>query len=116
MQVADMQNKSTSASLGAGETLAVSMVEDAAFLMMLSSNLYSNQLLAAIREPLCNGWDANIEAGTTDQPLKISLTTDGELTIQDNGLGIPPEKIAQIYGTYGASTKRNDSKTTVALV
>lgn len=112
MQVADMQNKSTSASLGAGETLAVSMVEDAAFLMMLSSNLYSNQLLAAIREPLCNAWDANIEAGTTDQPLKISITTDGELIIQDNGLGIPPEKIAQIYGTYGASTKRNDSKTT----
>lgn len=112
MQVADMQNKSTSASLGAGETLAVSMVEDAAFLMMLSSNLYSNQLLAAIREPLCNAWDANIEAGTTDQPLKISITTDGELIIQDTGLGIPPEKIAQIYGTYGASTKRNDSKTT----
>ena len=112
MQVADMQNKSTSASLGAGETLAVSMVEDAAFLMMLSSNLYSNQLLAAIREPLCNAWDANIEAGTTDQPLKISITTDGELIIQDNGLGIPPDKIAQIYGTYGASTKRNDSKTT----
>lgn len=47
MQVADMQNKSTSASLGAGETLAVSMVEDAAFLMMLSSNQCCLQKLPA---------------------------------------------------------------------
>lgn len=52
MQVADMTNKASAAVLGAKQTRAVSMVEDAGFLMMLSSNLYSNQLLAAVREPL----------------------------------------------------------------
>lgn len=112
MIVSDVQNKSTSASLGAQDTLKVSMVQDAAFLMMLSSNLYSNQLLAAIREPLCNGWDAHIEAGKTNVPIKIIISDTGELTIIDSGFGIPKDKIAEIYGTYGQSTKRTNNQVT----
>lgn len=112
MQVADMTNKASAAVLGAQQTRAVSMVEDAGFLMMLSSNLYSNQLLAAVREPLCNAWDAHIEAGKTNVPIKVTITKDNEFILQDFGLGIPDDKIEVIYGTYGGSTKRNDSKTT----
>lgn len=112
MQVADMSNKASAAVLGAQKTRSVTMVEDAGFLMMLSSNLYSNQLLAAIREPLCNAWDAHIEAGKTDVPIKVTITKDHEFILQDFGLGIPDDKIEQVYGTYGGSTKRNDSKTT----
>jgi hypothetical protein len=106
MEVADAQGQATAATLGAQETVAVGMVEDAGFLMMLSSNLYSNQQLAMIREVLCNAWDANIEAGTTDTPLQITITESLELVIKDAGLGIPKEKFPVVYGTYGGSDKR----------
>ena len=113
MLVADHANNASSAVLGAQKTLAVTMEDDASFFMMMSSNLYSNQLLAALREPLCNAWDAMIEAGTTDQSIIVDLNmTTGDISIKDAGLGIPKDKIAEIYGTYGKSTKRNDSKTT----
>lgn len=112
MQVSDSAKGASSATLGAQPTRNVAMVQDASFLMMLSSNLYSNQILACIREPLCNAWDAHIDAGTTDLPIRITITEDHELIIADSGLGIPDDKIEVVYGTYGASTKKNDSKTT----
>ncbi|MDR5839297.1 ATP-binding protein [Caballeronia sp. LZ034LL] len=112
MQVADIQGVATAATLGAQQTQSVGMVEDAAFLMMLSSNLYSNQQLACIREVICNAWDAHIEAGTTHVPISITITKDNELIIRDSGNGIPHDKIVEIYGTYGKSTKRNNSAVT----
>lgn len=112
MQVADSTQKAASATLGARETKAVTMVEDAAFFMMLSSNLYSNQTLAVVREILCNAHDAHIDAGTTDIPISITITKDLDLVIMDSGLGIPDDMMDVVYGTYGSSTKKNDSKTT----
>ncbi|WP_244832379.1 ATP-binding protein [Caballeronia sp. TF1N1] len=112
MEVADAQGQATAATLGAQETVAVGMVEDAGFLMMLSSNLYSNQQLAMIREVLCNAWDANIEAGNIDTPLRITITESFELIIQDAGFGIPKEKFASVYGVYGGSTKKTNKAVT----
>jgi hypothetical protein len=74
--------------------------------MMLSTNLYSNQQLACIRETLCNAWDAHIEAGTTHVPVKVTITAENELVIEDSGLGIPEDLFEEIYGTFGGSTKR----------
>lgn len=112
MQVADNTQIASSATIGAQATRKVSMVEDASFFMMLSSNLYSNQKLAFVREVLCNAWDAHIDAGTTDQPVKITINSDYDLVIEDCGKGIPDDLIDQIYGTYGGSTKRDDNATT----
>jgi hypothetical protein len=112
MQVADIQGDATAATLGAQKTTAMGMVQDASFLMMLSTNLYSNQQLACIRETLCNGWDAHIEAGTTDTPLKVTITEHLELVIEDSGLGIPEDLFEQIYGTFGGSTKRTNKSVT----
>jgi hypothetical protein len=112
MQVADIQGAATAATLGAQKTTAMGMVEDASFLMMLSTNLYSNQQLACIRETLCNAWDAHIEAGTTNVPVKITITEENELIIEDSGLGIPDDRFEQIYGTFGGSTKRQNKAVT----
>lgn len=112
MQVADNTQTASSATIGAQATRKVSMVEDASFFMMLSSNLYSNQKLAFIREVLCNAWDAHIEAGTTDQPVMVSIDANHDLIIKDSGKGISDDLIDQIYGTYGGSTKREDKATT----
>jgi hypothetical protein len=112
MEVADLAGEATAATLGAQKTTAMGMVDDAAFLMMLATNLYSNQKLACIREILCNAWDAHIEAGRTDVPVKITITDENELVVEDSGNGIPEDLFEQIYGVFGNSTKRQNKAVT----
>lgn len=112
MQVADNSQTATSATLGGKATRAVTMVEDASLFMMLSSNLYSNQRLAVVREILCNAWDAHIEAGTIDKPIYVTINENCDLIIMDSGTGIHDDFIEVVYGIYGGSTKKNDTKTT----
>lgn len=87
----------------------------AEFYHLLSESLYSDKELAAVREIICNGWDAHISAGITDKPLDIRIKTQNDVTtlyIRDFGKGIPDDEIIEIYGTYGNSTKRkNDLET-----
>ena len=85
------------------------MASTAEFFHILSSALYSNPKLAFVREILCNANDAN--KTRTGKPFKVWLTPI-ELTVEDHGSGIPHEKIVDIYCTYGASTKVNDSDQT----
>ena len=112
MRVSDTTIGAGSATLTKHAPISVKVTQDANFIRMMSTNLYSNQLLAALREPCCNAWDAHIEAGKTDIPLIVTLTADGVLTIKDSGLGIPHDKIGDIYGTYGLSTKTNNDGVT----
>lgn len=85
------------------------------FYHLLSESLYSNKELAAVREIICNGWDAHIASGKTDIPLDIKITDEGtfcKISIRDFGTGIPDDEIIEIYGIYGNSTKRkNDLET-----
>lgn len=111
MQVAAASELSTSATLGGSNTIEFGISNDPAFFQVLSANLYSNQKLAVAREVISNCWDAHIEAGIKDTPIKISLLAT-ELVFQDFGHGIAPEDMGRVYGTYGASTKKTDSKTT----
>lgn len=113
MQVAVFEQEASSAALGAQEALEVTMTSDASFMTMMFSNLYTNQVLASVREPICNAWDAMIDANKADQCIDITFDREsGDLSIRDYGFGIPKEKIASIYGVFGGSTKRTDSKTT----
>lgn len=111
MQVAATSELATSATLGGSNTIEFGISNDPAFFQVLSANLYSNQKLAVAREVISNSWDAHIEAGIKDTPIKISLLAS-ELVFQDFGHGIAPEDMGRVYGTYGASTKKTDSKTT----
>lgn len=112
MEVSNSTQQAVSATLGATKTIAFEMVQDASFFQMLSSNLYSNQKLAVVRETLCNAWDSHIESGITDKAIQIEFTNNNELIIRDFGAGIPHAMIGKVYGTYGASTKKNDKATT----
>lgn len=81
------------------------------FFNILSGSLYSNPILAICRETICNAWDANEANGKGNEPVVVNLL-GGELLVQDEGPGIPDEKIVEIYGTYGLSTKTNQSNLT----
>lgn len=112
MQVADNNQLATTATLGTQEAMSFAISDDPAFYQVLSANLYSNPKLAMCRETLCNLWDAHIEAGITDKPGLVEITEDNFLIFRDYGKGIPADLIGMVYGTYGASTKKTDSKQT----
>ena len=104
MQVNQIQDHVSHAILGGNESIAFGMSDSAEFFAILYKTLYSDQILAVVRETLCNAWDAHIEFGCTDIPLDVSLIAD-ELVIRDYGSGIPRKLIGPIYGVMGGSTK-----------
>ena len=111
MQVAHHNDHITHAVIGGQQAIEFGISNSAEFFNILSSTLYKDQILAVVREVLCNAWDAHIEAGCTNRPVLITLTRD-KFTIQDFGKGIHHDDMGLIYGTYGNSTKKNDGKQT----
>lgn len=111
MQVSQVNDHVTHAVIGGSQAIQFGISNSAEFFNILSSTLYKDQILAVVREVLCNAWDAHIEAGCTDKPVQITLTKD-KFTIKDFGKGIHNDDMGIIYGTYGNSTKKNDGKQT----
>ena len=79
---------------------------------VLRNQLYSDKILAVIREYSTNAVDAHIEAGQKDQPIKVTLPTQltPEFKVRDFGLGLTEDQVAQIYAMYGESTKRGSNE------
>jgi hypothetical protein len=111
MQLTNEIEEVTHVLVGAKESGQFSMEESAAFFDVLSKSLYSDPMLAAIREPICNAWDAHIAAGKTDVPIAVSVSSEG-IVIRDFGYGIAHEDINNLYCRYGKSTKKDDDDLT----
>lgn len=111
MQVSHIDEHVTHAIIGGGAPIVATISQDASFFHMLSATLYSDQPLAVTREILCNAWDAHIEAGCKDKPIKITLENN-VLTVKDFGKGIHRDDIGFIYLNYGGSTKKHDGNQT----
>ena len=89
------------------ETVAMTIDESSvAHLMNNLTSLYSDPVLAVIREYSSNGLDSHIRAGVTS-PIKVSLPNDHNLNfvVEDFGIGMSKDDIANIYSRYGLSTK-----------
>ena len=84
---------------------------------ILRSQIYSDKLLAIIREYSTNAVDANIEAGNADNPIHIHLpsTTNSVLSFRDYGNGLTDNEVTSLYVKYGASTKRASNDYTGCL-
>ena len=80
-------------------------------LTILRDTLYTNKVLAVLREYSANAWDANRETGRGEQPIEVVLPTELEasLIIRDNGPGLSERDVFTIYTQYGASTKRSSN-------
>ena len=78
---------------------------------VLRNQLYSDKVLAVIREYSCNAVDAHVEMGKADVPIKITLPTQmtPEFKVRDYGRGLTETEIAEIYAMYGESTKRGSN-------
>lgn len=111
MQVSHANDHVTHAVIGGKKSIEFGISNSAEFFNILSSTLYKDQILAVVREVLCNAWDAHIEAGCTDRAVVVTLTSE-KFIVQDFGKGIHHDDIGPIYGVYGNSTKKNDGNQT----
>lgn len=107
MEVTSINHHDTHAVIGGGKVQAFTINADAEFFEMMSSTIYSNKKLAVVREVLCNAWDANIESQNQKKPVLVDIS-DAKMTFRDFGPGIDPNRIGEIYCSYGKSTKRHD--------
>ncbi len=84
--------------------------KDASHVMgILRDGLYTDKILAVLREYGANAWDAHRMVGKKDLPIKVTIPTysDPVLRIRDYGPGLSHEDVFKVYSQYGASTKRD---------
>ena len=76
---------------------------------ILRDTLYTDKVLAVLREYSSNAWDAHRMIGKGATPIKITLPETGNptLCIRDYGPGMSPDEVFTIFTQYGESTKRN---------
>ena len=78
---------------------------------ILRSKLYSNKVLAVIREYACNAQDEHAKKNSK-KPIHITLPNamDANFKVRDFGPGLSMDDVFEIYIQYGESTKRNTNK------
>lgn len=78
---------------------------------ILSAKLYSNPILAIVRELLTNAYDSHIAAGTEDTPITVELPTvyNPQFKIRDYGTGLSKDDVLQLYTTFFDSTKSSSN-------
>jgi hypothetical protein len=107
--------KSTQTS-GSFQTSGFRIDASAKAFKLLSSNPYKFKVRAVIRELTCNALDANTDAEVSAVP-RVHLPTKLEpwFSVADNGKGLSPDDVRDVYTVYFCSTKTNSNKLIGAL-
>lgn len=84
---------------------------------VLSKSIYSDYILAIVRELAANAYDAHIAARTSDKPFRIHLPNRFEpfFSIRDYGTGLSYSDIHSLYTTYFESNKNESNEFVGAL-
>lgn len=96
---------------GIGGSNAFTIKTNAKMFEMLSSKIYTDKVLAPIRELACNAYDAQVEAGKADIPIVIHMPDykNPIFAVTDCGLGMSVEQVMKQYTTYGESGKEDSN-------
>lgn len=83
----------------------------------LIDGLYSDKVLAPVRELMTNAHDAHVAAGTTQTPFKVTVPTSMDPTfgVRDFGTGMTDAEVTGLYSTLFASSKE-DTNTEVGML
>lgn len=78
---------------------------------ILSDGLYSNKILAVVRELSTNAYDSHVEAGKVDTAFDVHIPTqlDPTFSIRDYGTSMDHADCMQLYTTYFRSTRNNSN-------
>lgn len=97
---------------GADQQFSIDANSDAIF-EILRNKMYSKPLESMCREIVSNSRDANREAGKGKVPVEITINNrDNYIVFSDQGPGISPDRMAEVFLVYGRSTKTNTNKQT----
>jgi hypothetical protein len=101
----------SSSGVAASGAFGISAKDSAHIMTILRDTLYSDKVLAVLREYSSNAWDAHRDVGKHDLPIKITIPTSMNpvLVIRDYGPGLSQDDVFQVYTQYGSSTKRNSN-------
>jgi len=79
---------------------------------VLRNQLYSDKVLAVIREYSTNAVDAHTEVGKKDTPILVTMPNQLSpyFKVRDYGRGLTEKEIGEIYAMYGESTKRGTNE------
>lgn len=91
-----------------GATIAVTP----AMMDLLSKQMYTDQILAVIREPICNARDIQVETGI-ERPLTLHLPTVVEpyYYIRDYGTGLTEEQVVGYKESYNGFNELGEKVT-----
>lgn len=94
-----------------------SILQSAHLFNILSDGIYTDKILAVVREPVSNAYDAHVVAKKPNVQFKIKPPSrlDPTFMVEDEGTGIDPAKFKDVYFTYGKSTKQKSNDTIGAL-
>lgn len=96
-------------SAGINNTNQFTIAQTSKMFKILSDSLYSDKVMAVIRELATNAYDSHISAGNKN-PFRVTLPTaaNPNFSVRDYGTGLSQKDMEHLYTTYGASNK-NDS-------
>ena len=107
MKLADRTVEVHSAGISASNQFSIAQTSK--MFKILSDSLYSDKVMAVIRELATNAYDSHISAGNKNPFLvKLPTAADPNFTVRDYGTGLSQKDMEHLYTTYGASNK-NDS-------
>jgi hypothetical protein len=96
---------------GKMNTKAIEMGDPGTMMSYMFDTIYTDKNKVIVQELSCNARDAHREIGTPDKPIVIKLPTefDPTFSITDEGVGLSPDRINDVYRKIGNSTKRSDN-------
>ena len=79
---------------------------------ILSSGLYSDKILAVIRELSTNAYDSHVDIANEAKPFEVHMPTklDTKFSIRDFGTGLSHDDCMNLYTTYFGSTKTDSNE------
>ena len=108
MKLADRTVEVHSAGISASNQFTIAQTSK--MFKILSDSLYSDKVMAVIRELATNAYDSHISAGNKNPFLvKLPTAADPNFTVRDYGTGLSQSDMESLYTTYGASNKNNSN-------
>jgi len=98
-------------SKGIVEQTSFRVASNAKIMSMLSDQLYSDKVLAVIRELSCNAFDSHLMVGRQTKPFAVHLpcSLNPIFSIRDYGKGMTEAEITELYTVYGFSDKSDSN-------
>ena len=92
------------------QTTAFTIEANESMFRMLTKDIYTNLILAVIREWSTNALDACISANLPQRfAAHLPTTEEPYFSVRDFGTGLSKSDLLGLYTTFGASTKRDDN-------